>query len=51
MKELKKKYQSAKAKAKNLMEAGRISEYIAQLVTVQDLRLQLMNITVSEHNR
>jgi hypothetical protein len=46
MKELKKRYLEAKNKAVELMQAGRISEYIAHLVTVQDLRLQLMNSAV-----
>jgi glutaminase len=51
MKELKRKYQEAKAKAKKLMSDGRLSEYIAQLVTVEQLKLQLMNVSVSNHNR
>ena len=46
MKELKKRYLEAKNKAMELMQAGRVSEYIAHLVTVQDLRLQLMNSAV-----
>ena len=48
MKELKKKYQEAKAKAKKLMSDGRLSEYIAQLVTVEQLKLQLINATITE---
>ena len=51
MKELKKKYQEARAKAKQLMNDGRLSEYIAQLVTVEQLKLQLMNVTVANHSR
>jgi len=46
MKELKRRYQEAKQMAIQLMEKGRISEYIAHLVTVQELRLQLMNAAV-----
>lgn len=48
MKELKKKYQEAKAKAKDLMKAGRLTEYIAHLVTVEQLKLQLINSAVAE---
>ncbi|NNC84318.1 MAG: hypothetical protein HKN79_12140 [Flavobacteriales bacterium] len=48
MKELKKKYQEAKAKAIDLMSDGRLSEYIAQLVTVEQLKLQLINATITE---
>ncbi len=51
MKELKRKYQEAKTKAIKLMRDGRISEYIAQLVTVEQLKLQLMNVTVTNHGR
>ncbi|NND94880.1 MAG: hypothetical protein HKN45_08440 [Flavobacteriales bacterium] len=51
MKELKKKYQEAKARAKQLMSDGRLSEYIAQLVTVEQLKLQLMNVTVTNHRK
>lgn len=51
MKELKRKYQEAKTKAINLMRDGRISEYIAQLVTVEQLKLQMMNVTVTNHRR
>jgi len=48
MKELKRKYQEAKAKAAELMQAGSISEYIAQLYQVDQIKLQLMNVTVQK---
>lgn len=51
MKDLKKKYMKAKAKAKKLMSDGRLSEYIAQLVMVEELKLQLMNVTVTNQKR
>jgi hypothetical protein len=46
MKELKRRYMEAKTRALDLMQNGKISEYIAHLVTVQELRLQIMNATV-----
>lgn len=51
MKELKKRYQEAKQKAIKLMSNGNISEYIAQLVMVEELKLQLINASISEAPR
>ena len=47
MKELKKRYQEAKAQAIELMTNGRLTEYIAQLATVQQLKLQLINASTT----
>jgi len=51
MKDLKKKYQEAKKKAIQLMSSGRISEYIAQLVQVEQLKLQLLNASLNTESR
>ena len=48
MKELRKKYMKAKRRAVQLMQDGNITEYIATLVTVQDLKLQLLNSAVTQ---
>lgn len=45
MLELKAKYLDAKRKAMKLMEAGKLRAYIAQLAEVQELQLQIMNLT------
>ncbi len=47
MLDLKKKYQEAKAVAIDLMKNGRLTEYIAHLATVEQLKLQLINANVS----
>ena len=47
--DLKKQYQKAKSKAVKLMRAGRVSEYVAQLVTVQELRLQILNAAMNSY--
>jgi glutaminase len=46
--DLKKKYTEAKSRAKELMTTGRLTEYIAQLVTVEQLKLQIINATVTQ---
>lgn len=47
MNDLHEKYIAAKAKAKNLLTNGKISAHIAQLLLVQELKLQLINNTIS----
>lgn len=47
MNELHNKYKAAKEQAKQLMKSGNISAHIAQLVLVQQLKLQLINSTIS----
>jgi hypothetical protein len=47
MNELHEKYTEAKNIAINFMKTGRISAHIAQLVLVQELKLQLINKTIS----
>jgi hypothetical protein len=47
MLDIKKKYQEAKTSAIDLMKNGRLTEYIAQLATVEQLKLQLINANVS----
>ena len=51
MLDLKKKYKEAKANAIDLMKNGRLTEYIAQLATVEQLKLQLINANVSNASR
>jgi len=51
MKELRKKYMKAKRQAMKLMQDGNITEYVAHLVMVQDLRLQLLNTAVTQPRR
>lgn len=51
MLDLKNKYQEAKTVAISLMKTGRLTEYIAQLATVEQLKLQLINANISNTKR
>ncbi len=43
MLEIKAKYLEAKLKAKQMMGSGNVTAYIAQLLTIQELQLQISN--------
>ena len=43
MLELKRKYMEAKLRALDLMKTGKINEYIAHLMLVKELQLQILN--------
>lgn len=45
MKELKNKYTALKTQAMELMQIGNISAYLAKLQEVQDLRLQIVQLS------
>jgi len=51
MLDLRKKYHEAKTLAIDLMKNGRLTEYIAHLATVEQLKLQLINAKVSNASR
>jgi hypothetical protein len=48
MNELKKRYQELKAKAKKLMSAGKVNAYLATLVEVNDIRMQMIQVKPGE---
>ena len=48
MKELKNKYTALKSQAMELMRAGRINAYLAKLVEVNDVRMQLIQIAANQ---
>ena len=41
--DIKRKYMEAKLKALELMKTGRITEYIAHLMLIKELQLQILN--------
>jgi len=41
--DIKRKYMEAKMKALELMKTGRITEYIAHLMLIKELHLQILN--------
>lgn len=45
MNELKKKYLELRAKALELMTAGKVNAYLATLVEVNELRMRLIQLT------
>lgn len=48
--DIKRKYMEAKMKALDLMKTGRITEYIAHLLLIKELHLQILN-SASTANR
>lgn len=47
MKELKNKYIALKDQAMNLMQNGQVNAYLAKLIEVNDLRLQMMQVATT----
>lgn len=47
MKELKNKYIALKDQAMNLMKNGQVNAYLAKLIEVNDLRLQMMQVATT----
>lgn len=45
MNDLKKKYLELRAKALELMSAGKVNAYLATLVEVNDLRMRMIQLT------
>lgn len=45
MNDLKKRYTELKTKAIELMSAGRVNAYLATLVEVNDLKMQMIQVT------
>ena len=45
MKELRFEYQSTRQQAIELMQKGNVSAYLARLVALHDLRLQMINLS------
>ncbi|NNC69979.1 MAG: hypothetical protein HKN90_04060, partial [Flavobacteriaceae bacterium] len=43
--DIKRKYMEAKMKALDLMKTGRVTEYIAHLMLIKELQLQILNRT------
>lgn len=41
--DIKRKYMEAKMKALDLMKTGRVTEYIAHLMLIKELHLQILN--------
>ncbi|MEM7160980.1 MAG: hypothetical protein AAF487_00940 [Bacteroidota bacterium] len=49
--DIKRKYMEAKLKALDLMKTGRITEYIAHLMLMKELQLQILNSGTTAHPR
>lgn len=47
MKELKRKYNALKDQSMNLMKNGQVNAYLAKLIEVNDVRLQIVQVSAS----